>query len=99
MSSIPDAVISSTISWIAGVSTTGSSSLGITREAGSMRVPKPAATITALRTFIVFPGWRRLAGDSLLLARFLVGLASDTERGHGPRLEPLDSYIAAAFLA
>jgi hypothetical protein len=53
ISSIPDATASSTTIWIAGLSTTGRISFGITFDAGSIRVPIPAATTTALRTFII----------------------------------------------
>ena len=44
---MPEATASSTTTWIAGLSTTGKISFGITLDAGSIRVPIPAATITA----------------------------------------------------
>src|SRR6476661_59511 len=46
----PAATASSTTYWMAGLSTTGSISLGIALVAGRNRVPRPAAGITALRT-------------------------------------------------
>ena len=52
MSSMPALTASSTIYWMAGLSTRGSISLGTVLLAGSIRVPQPAAGITALRTFI-----------------------------------------------
>src|SRR5713101_3155758 len=51
--SIPEAAASSTANWMRGLPATGSISLGIALVAGSMRVPKPAAGITALRTFLL----------------------------------------------
>ena len=59
ISSMPDATASSTTTSIAGVSTTGKISLGITFDEGSIRVPIPAARMTAFFTFIAvrfFPG-------------------------------------------
>src|SRR3954468_20889557 len=50
MSSIPAATASSTTYWMAGLSRTGSISLGWALVAGRKRVPRPAAGITALRT-------------------------------------------------
>src|SRR6266567_2462411 len=50
MSSIPAFTASSTTYWIAGLSTTGSISLGELFVAGRNRVPSPAAGMTALRT-------------------------------------------------
>src|SRR6266540_6748466 len=52
MSWMPDRRASSTTYWMAGLSTTGSISLGCTLVAGRKRVPSPAAGITALLTFI-----------------------------------------------
>src|SRR6266705_6531714 len=49
-SSRPAATASSTTYWIAGLSTTGSISLGVALVAGRKRVPRPAAGITALTT-------------------------------------------------
>src|SRR5664279_2175350 len=46
----PARVASSTTYWIAGLSTTGSISLGVALVAGRKRVPSPAAGITALVT-------------------------------------------------
>ncbi len=48
MSSMPACAASSTTYWIAGLSTTGSISLGIALVAGRKRVPSPAAGMTAL---------------------------------------------------
>src|SRR6476661_10484610 len=50
MSVSPARTASSTTYWIAGLSTTGSISLGELFVAGRKRVPRPAAGITALRT-------------------------------------------------
>ena len=49
-SSRPAATASSTTYWIAGLSTTGSISLGVALVAGRNLVPRPAAGITALVT-------------------------------------------------
>src|SRR4029450_13209267 len=51
MSVIPARTASSTTSWIAGVSITGSISLGVAFVAGRNRVPSPATGITACWTF------------------------------------------------
>src|ERR1041384_2838637 len=50
MSSIPARTASSTTYWIAGLSTTGSISLGWALVAGRNRVPRPAAGMTAVVT-------------------------------------------------
>ncbi len=50
MSVRPARTASSTTYWIAGLSTTGSISLGELFVAGKKRVPRPAAGMTALRT-------------------------------------------------
>ena len=50
MSSMPAATASSTTYWMAGLSTTGSISLGCALVAGRKRVPRPAAGMTALVT-------------------------------------------------
>ena len=55
MSSSPAFTASSTTYWIAGLSTTGSISLGELFVAGRKRVPRPAAGITALRTRVIRP--------------------------------------------
>src|SRR5579863_585506 len=98
---MPEATASSTTIWIAGLSTTGRISLGMTFEAGSIRVPNPAANTTALRTFISNPrGDRgRLAGRAHPFARFLRGFAAYTESGHRARLEPRDPDLVTAFFA
>ncbi len=49
MSVMPACAASSTTYWIAGLSTTGSISLGIALVAGRNRVPRPAAGMTALK--------------------------------------------------
>ena len=49
---MPEATASSMMYWITGLSTMGSISLGTVLVAGSIRVPSPAAGITALRTFM-----------------------------------------------
>ena len=49
-SSSPAATASSTTYWMAGLSTTGSISLGVALVAGRNLVPRPAAGITALVT-------------------------------------------------
>ncbi len=54
ISSIPEAIASSTINWIVGLSTIGNISLAIAFVAGKNLVPKPAAGMTALRTFLIF---------------------------------------------
>ena len=95
---MPDATASSTTIWIAGVSTTGRISLGITLDDGSIRVPIPAARMTAFLTFMAvrFTGEAR---SDFRFAHFLRGFACDAERGDGARLEPLDADFAAAFFA
>ena len=50
-SSMPEATASSTMNWIAGVSTMGSISFGCAFVAGKKRVPRPAAGMIALRIF------------------------------------------------
>ena len=45
----PAATASSTMYWMVGVSTMGSSSLGTALVAGRKRVPRPAAGMTAFR--------------------------------------------------
>ena len=50
MSRMPARTASSTTYWMAGLSTSGSISLGWAFVAGRNRVPSPAAGITALRT-------------------------------------------------
>src|SRR3712207_4453632 len=52
MSVRPAATASSTTYWIAGLSISGSISLGCAFVAGRNRVPSPAAGITALRIFV-----------------------------------------------
>ena len=49
-SSRPAATASSTTYWMAGLSTTGSISLGVALVAGRNLVPRPAAGMTALVT-------------------------------------------------
>src|SRR5713101_1678811 len=98
ISSIPDATASSTTIWMAGLSTTGKISLGMTLDAGSIRVPIPAATITALRTFMADYAANRTR-LALAFARFLSGFAGDAEGSHGPRLEPFEPDLVAAFFA
>ena len=51
-SSSPAATASSTTYWMAGLSTTGSISLGVALVAGRKRVPRPAAGTTAFVTFV-----------------------------------------------
>src|SRR5688572_15095016 len=51
MSVMPARTASSTTSWIAGVSTTGSISFGVAFVAGRNRVPRPATGMTAFCTF------------------------------------------------
>src|ERR1700680_541128 len=48
--SMPLAIASSTLYWMAGLSTNGSISFGIALVAGRKRVPRPAAVMIALRT-------------------------------------------------
>ena len=78
ISSMPAATASSTMYWMAGLSTMGSISLGMAFVAGSTRVPRPAAGTTALRIFCM---------GNILLWYFL--FYSPTGRGkHEPRLPP-----------
>ena len=51
-SSSPARTASSTTYWMAGLSTTGSISLGVALVAGRKRVPRPAAGTTAFVTFV-----------------------------------------------
>src|SRR6185295_3660756 len=62
-SRMPARTASSTTSWIVGVSTIGSISLGTALVAGKKRVPSPAAGITALRTCAI-----AMAGEVSILA-------------------------------
>src|ERR1041384_944577 len=64
----PAATASSTTYWMAGLSTTGSISLGVAFVAGRKRVPRPAAGTTALRTLRAgVEGWGAIM--RLMLAR------------------------------
>src|SRR5208337_3438262 len=99
ISAMPEATASSTTTWIAGVSTTGKSSLAITLDEGSIRVPIPAARMTAFFTFIAVRFSGVEAYSALLLARFLCGFACDAKRGDRARLQPFDPDFAPAFLA
>ena len=49
---MPERTASSTIYWMAGLSTMGSISLGMALVAGSTRVPSPAAGMMAFVTFM-----------------------------------------------
>src|SRR5690606_4605955 len=53
ISSIPEAIASSTINWIVGLSTIGSISFAIAFVAGKNRVPNPAAGMIAFLTFFI----------------------------------------------
>src|SRR5690349_13727283 len=61
----PAATASSTTYWMAGLSTTGSISLGELFVAGRNRVPRPAAGITALRTLVIRVSSRAAAGAEI----------------------------------
>ena len=50
---MPERTASSTRYWMAGLSTMGSIPLGIALVAGSTRVPRPAAGMTALVIFFM----------------------------------------------
>src|SRR5580693_8776750 len=65
----PAATASSTTYWIAGLSTTGSISLGVAFVAGRNRVPRPAAGTTALVTGPMSGMLVTLAGASRRLTR------------------------------
>ena len=99
ISSMPDATASSTTTSIAGVSTTGKISLGITFDEGSIRVPIPAARITAFAFIAVrlFPGLE-LVNQTFDSRASCADSACDAKRGDGAR-SPFDADIAAAFLA
>src|SRR6185436_20469444 len=58
MSVRPARTASSTTYWIAGLSRSGSISLGWALVAGRNRVPSPAAGMTAFRTFVIAPPLR-----------------------------------------
>src|SRR4029453_11527103 len=58
MSVKPARTASSTTYWIAGLSRSGSISLGWALVAGRNRVPSPAAGTTAFRTFVIAPPLR-----------------------------------------
>ena len=58
MSSIPEAIASSTMYWIVGLSTIGNISLGIAFVTGRNRVPSPAAGIIAFVTFFAINSTR-----------------------------------------
>src|ERR1035437_4940559 len=86
----PARVASSTTYWMAGLSTTGSISLGVALVAGRKRVPIPAAGITALVT--VPPVGTDEAGCSVeVMTPTLVG-----ERGVAGRaiLRTVDNPVA-----
>ena len=71
MSSMPRRTASSTTYWMAGLSTTGSISFGCALVAGRNRVPRPAAGMTALRTWV--------------MARRFYSLASGVNERSSPR--------------
>src|SRR5579863_7974143 len=79
----------------------------MTLEAGSIRVPIPAASTTALRTFISNLSLMNRGDECRIasacgahaFARFLRRFACDTKRGHRPRFEPLDPDLVIAFFA
>src|SRR3954464_4355353 len=74
-SSSPARAASSTTYWMAGLSTTGSISLGVALVAGRNRVPRPAAGMTAFVT-------RRL------MTATLTRLRGDRVRCHAPAIAP-----------
>ena len=53
ISSMPDAMASSTMNWMVGLSTIGNISFAMAFVAGKKRVPNPAAGITAFLTFFM----------------------------------------------
>src|SRR3954469_12608113 len=74
-SSRPARAHSSTTYWMAGLSTTGSISLGVALVAGRNRVPRPAAGMTAFVT-----RW--------LMTATLTRLCGDRVRCHAPAITP-----------
>src|SRR5665811_1179395 len=75
----PARVASSTTYWMAGLSTTGSISLGVALVAGRKRVPKPAAGITALVT-VPRVGTDETGCSVEVMAPTVVGGAEYTDR-------------------
>ncbi len=85
--SIPASRASSTAYWISGVSTIGSSSLGIALVAGRKRVPSPATGNTALRigfrlliTTGQYEAWRHAVNGATRTFAGLRALAARRER-------------------
>src|SRR5437588_626303 len=70
--STPAFTASSTMSWMVGVSTMGSISLGMAFVAGRKRVPRPAAGMTTLRSGC-FIAARKVAKGSDADHRYIVG--------------------------
>src|SRR5450759_3943594 len=86
----PARVASSTTYWMAGLSTTGSISLGVALVAGRNRVPSPAAGITALVT-VPRVGADEAGGWVEVMAPTLVGAPSGEGR---TTLRNMDSSAA-----
>src|SRR5438128_1313564 len=99
--SSPEATDSSTTYWMAGLSTSGSISLGWALVAGRNRVPRPAAGKTALRTLMRellsggAEGWPVLAVEGDLDPAPQLGLGGQAPVGRHPHGETDDDVAAA----
>src|SRR5690349_725098 len=80
----PASTASSTTYWIAGLSTTGSISLGVALVAGRKRVPSPATVTTALVTGRLGVVVRSLAMDQRLVGCLAVDRRHALRAGHVP---------------
>src|SRR5438034_6171137 len=99
MSSSPARTASSTTYWMAGLSTTGSISLGWALDAGRNRVPSPAAGMTALRIFTLFPPNNRpQERDATQTADRPPPVAAGHRRLAAPRLMATAGYLGCRFL-
>src|SRR5258708_30638785 len=94
-SSRPAATASSTTYWMAGLSTTGSISLGVALVAGRNLVPRPAAGITALVTSLVVAAGSALP-EHQRTSRGVPGGRTGTHASHvPPRTGPLRAHALA----
>src|ERR1700677_3116407 len=85
----PADTASSTTYWMAGLSTTGSISLGVALVAGRNRVPSPAAGMTALVTVLVL-------ADSAM-ARTVAVVLGHSLPGSGPGRDTVASWRRLSF--
>src|ERR1700691_811396 len=91
-SSRPALTASSTTYWMAGLSTTGSISLGVALVAGRNRVPRPAAGTTALVTAAKSAMQATLAVATPRHGHPVVGWPYQRVAGHKTRAAPSGAH-------